>query len=213
MKKTFSQLLKAFGEFLILALLMLLPAVMVYLDVQVRGRTITEYSFTELTQESLILAAAILFWISAFKQAYARGFLVLVAGFFACMFIREQDGLLDNISHGFWFYPAMLMAIGSVIYALRYHRTILGPMAEFTRSKPYVFIAIGLLIVLVFSRVFGSGNLLWKEVLGEDYTSFFKGVIQEGLELFGYIFIFYGACLYRYQASRLHDDADRTWER
>ena len=32
-------------------------------------------------------------------------------------------------------------------------------------------------------------------MLGEHYKSMYKQVIQEGIELFGYMFIFYGALL------------------
>ena len=51
-----------------------------------------------------------------------------------------------------------------------------------------------LLIVLVFSRVFGS-HLLWRELMGGDYDWAYKAIIQEALELSGYILIAYGSWL------------------
>ncbi len=45
------------------------------------------------------------------------------------------------------------------------------------------------------SRTFGSGNLLWHAILEED-SSRAKTVVQEGLELMGYAFIFYGSLVF-----------------
>ncbi len=140
------------------------------------------------------------------RDPQARGFMVLVAGLLSCMFIRELDYAFDQITHGFWFYPAMLMALGSILYAAINRDTISLPMVYFTGTRSYVFLAVGLLITLVFSRVFGSGNLVWKEALGSSYTAHFRSVIQEGLELFGYVFVFYGACLSRLHAGRRRNE-------
>ena len=62
-------------------------------------------------------------------------------------------------------------------------------------SKSWIYVTIGLLTVLVLSRLFGSGWLIWNAVMGEGYRAECKAIIQEGLELFGYIFIFYGSWL------------------
>jgi hypothetical protein len=45
--------------------------------------------------------------------------------------------------------------------------------------------------VLVFSRVFGTGSL-WRAIMLDEYQNLYKSVIQEGLELFGYLLIAYG---------------------
>ena len=51
-----------------------------------------------------------------------------------------------------------------------------------------------LLIVLIFSRIFGTGDL-WRAILKENYIGHCITAIQEGLELLGYLIIFYGAIL------------------
>lgn len=45
---------------------------------------------------------------------------------------------------------------------------------------------------MIFSRIFGSGTL-WKDVMNDDYHHIYKTIIQEGLELFGYVFLFIGS--------------------
>ncbi len=199
-------LLHSLLEVIVLSLLMMLPVITVYLDLTIGDRTITELSFVEVAQEFLLVISAVLFWIGVVREPQARGFMVLVAGLLSCMFIRELDYAFDQITHGFWFYPAMLMAIGSILYAAINRATIPLPMVHFMGTRAYVFLAIGLLITLVFSRVFGSGNLVWEKALGSSYTGHFRSVIQEGLELFGYVFIFYGACLSRLYAGRRRNE-------
>lgn len=188
-----SRIASAVAEFFLLALLALVPFIAVYLDIVVIGHRIGEVSVTEIAQEALLLLTVLVFLYSAWRQPASRGFLVLVAGFFAAAFIRELDGFLDEVWHGFWVWPAMLVSLTSISYAaIRCRDTVFQPMADFIDTKPYYFIVMGLIVLLVFSRTFGSGNMLWNDLLG-SYAFKFKTVVQEGLELFGYLFIAYGA--------------------
>lgn len=199
MQSPFEKIAQASIEFFILTFLALLPVLTVYIDLVILGNNLGEISVTEFTQETLLLASAFIFWYGAWKKPNIRGFLVLVAGFFSCMFIREMDAFLDEIWHGFWFWPALFMALGTILYA-RYvaKNTTLKPLTNFISTKPYFLILIGLIILLVLSRTFGSGNLLWHAILAEN-SSRAKTVVQEGLELFGYAFIFYGSLVFHYR--------------
>ena len=187
-------------EFFILLILAILPAISVYTDIVILGNDIGEISVTEIAQETLLLLSAIIFWYGAWKKPTSRGFLVLVAGFLTSMFIREMDGFFDEIWHGFWFWPALIMAMVSIGYArFAAKNTNLKPLIDFINTKPYFLILIGLIILLMLSRTFGSGNLLWHDLLPEGNSSLVKTVVQEGLELLGYAFIFYGALVFRHR--------------
>ena len=186
-------IVRAAGEFLLLVALALLPSVSVYIDVGVIGAGVGELSVTEITQEALILTTALITWYGAWRHPDRRGLLVLMAGFFSCIFIRELDSFLDYVWHGFWFWPAILMASASITYVVVFCRnTVIGPLSNFVATRSYFFILVGMISLLVFSRTFGSGNLLWIEVMGEAYNHAFKSALQEGLELYGYLFIAYG---------------------
>lgn len=165
MQSPFQKIAYAAGEFFILTFLALLPVFSVYIDVVILGNNVGEISVTEITQETLLLFTAIIFWYGAFKKPNLRGFLVLVAGFFSCLFIREMDAFLDEIWHGFWFWPALITAMVSIGYArFAAKNTNLKPLMDFINTKPYFLILIGLIILLILSRTFGSGNLLWHEL-------------------------------------------------
>lgn len=197
MQSPLIKIAKATAEFFILTFLALLPIASVYTDLVILGINITEVSVTEITQEVLLLATALIFLYGAWKKPISRGFLVLVAGFFSCLFIREMDVFLDEVWHGFWLWPALLMALVTIIYARFFTKnTTLNSLVAFINTKPYFLLLIGLIILLILSRTFGSGNLLWNFLLPDGDASLVKTVVQEGLELMGYAFIFYGSLVF-----------------
>ncbi len=188
--------LRGVGEFFVLVAMAIVVPAMVYFDIAVLGNTVGEVSATEITQELLVFMTASIFWYKAYREPAARGFWVLVAGFFTCILIREMDFLLDGIVHGFWVWPGTLVAVVSIFLAsVPFKGRVLQPMAAYVGTKPYFFMIVGLAVLLVFSRIFGSGNLLWERLLGAGYSANFKSALQEGLELLGYFLIGYSAVL------------------
>lgn len=194
----------AFGKFFMLGAFILLAPVAVYLDSSVLGHGVREQSITEWSQETLLFASALMFFVLAWQAPAKRGFALLVGGFFGTMLIRELDSIFDAIAHGFWVYPASLWVITVIALALRYRENLLATMARAAQSRSFVYIVLGLAIVLSFSRVFGT-TALWLGVLGEgEVARLAKTAVQEGLELMGYLLIFTGSVSYlRYSRRQL----------
>ncbi|NVK23761.1 MAG: hypothetical protein HWE10_02430 [Gammaproteobacteria bacterium] len=190
----FLQLLKLFLLPLIVVgvLSALIPQIM-KTDILVLQNNMGETSITELLQQILLLVAVVVFYVNAKLDKAGRAFWVLVAGFFGCMFLRELDHYMDAIVHGFWFYPTMALAIGTIFYSVKNGQNMVNTAVEFKKGNAYLFIFIGLVIVLIFSRVFGTGSL-WEDLMADNYQHLYKTIIQESLELFGYLFIFIGSC-------------------
>ncbi len=188
--------LRALFRFFVLVLAMLWVPLALILDTAVFNDEVSEISVTELSQETLLLVSTVLFWLLSARRPFGRGFYTLVAGFFSCMFIREQDAFFDLIVHGFWVYPAVLMALITLLIAAFQRRTIMPAMAAATRSVPFTYILIGLAILLFFSRVMGTGSF-WELLLPENSVSLVKNTVQEGLELLGYILMLYGTLLFK----------------
>lgn len=183
---------RAAGEFLFLALLSTLPAVCVAVDIRVLHDSVGEASLTEISQAALLLSATGICWFRAWQRTESRGLALLVGGFFACMLIRELDGWLDSVWHGFWVWPALFTAVATIGgVALWCRDSVWLPTAAFIGTRSFYHISFGLLTLLVFSRTFGSGKL-WAELMGTDYGRLFKAALQEGLELYGYVFLIYG---------------------
>jgi hypothetical protein len=184
------------GEFFFIALLTLVPVLCVHIDLVMHGGT-PEVSATEFTQEALLLMSALLFGYGAWRYKNSRGFCVLVAGLLTCMLVRELDAYLDHLWHGCWSLIAYsVLAVCATYIIVCCYGTVLEPMSSFTYTRAYPHLVLGLIVVLVFSRIFGS-KILLSDILGifgrSGYK--FKSVIQEGLELFGYVLIAYGSWL------------------
>lgn len=196
--------MSAVTEFLLLSGLTVIVPAAVSADILVFDNRVNEVSVTEITQEILILVCAIIFGTDIKRNRQSRGFLALVSGFFVCIFIRELDVFFDKfVCHGSWLFFALSTAAVSLIYAWKWRHTILPAMEKFVRSRAYYFILFGLVTVMVLSRTFGSGDLIWRRIDTVGEVSLVKTVIQEGLELFGYIIISYGSILYRMDKNRL----------
>ena len=186
----------ALADWVLLAMGALIACLCAAFDVLVLGDGIPEVSLTELLQVVLLLGFVVLLLARAVRRPRERGFLALFAGFCACMFVRELDGFLDSIRHGFWLWPALAAATGSAAYALTAGRdSIWEPMADFLESKAGFLTGMGLVLLLVFSRVFGS-SILWRDFMASELRGPFKSALQEGLEMLGYVYLAGGVFLH-----------------
>ncbi len=194
MKEHIQKIMNAFGEFCLVSVLTLIVPVSLFLDIK-RDGTIKEISFTEILSAGFLLYCSVLFFIVAIRSKAWRSFSVFISGLFLCLCIRELDAFFDMIRHGFWVYPVMFVLAGMCVYFQSRWKSLLEQIANFINTKPYYFIFIGLVVVLIFSRVFGCGAL-WKTILDQHYQKVLKTMVEEGLEFFGYCFIFYGTTLF-----------------
>jgi len=174
---------------------------MVWLDVSVFNTEILEVSFTEITQEVMLLLCAWLFW-SAPAPGARGGFEALAAGFFAALLMRELDGLFDPISHSAWLWPCLGIAGSAVVFALQqaHRKRTANDLVAFIRTPTFAALSTGM-AVLIFSRVFGMG-VFWHHILGEGYARLAKTAVEEGVELMAYS-IWLCACVEYWVRSRV----------
>jgi len=174
----------------------------VYLDIVVIGHGMPEQGVTEISQSIFIGLSAIIFYKLMWTVPELRGFSALVAGLFLCMFVREQDALLDTIQPGLWQYLVAGIAGLSVLMALCWRKNLLVSMAEAAKSYPFAYVLTGIALLLFFSRIFGTGAL-WEAIFMHDFERsaprLVKNTIQEGIELAAYAFILYGSLLYLWE--------------
>lgn len=157
---------------------------MIWLDIAVFQTQILEISFTEVSQELMLFACALLFGCAPNKDG--RGFNFLAAGFFGCLLMRELDGLFDPISHSAWCAPFLMIAGVALFKGFRKpnRAQTLAQLEAFFASPIFATMSTGFAILL-FSRVFGMGSL-WHLVLGEGYERLAKTTVEEGIELLAY---------------------------
>ncbi len=196
-KKEFYKLIL---EFLSISLLVIIVPLAMYIDIVMLKNNMGELSITEFLQSLFILSSALFFIFVIRKDINSKGAYILISGLFLSMFIRESDFYLDVIVHGFWKVPVLITLIITAFYANKNKDTIMAPIVKHAKNKPFTFIMIGLIIVLIFSRIYGTGSL-WENIMTDSYNSMYKAVIQESLELFGYIFILLGS----YMQSKIRE--------
>lgn len=122
--------------------------------------------------------------------------------FFRELKIPPLDAYFDLIVHGSWKYFALAL-IAFVFYQARRlgKENTIATLASFIKSRNYTFIFIGLLIVLIFSLLFGMGEL--RETIMTDYFNrTIKNVVEEGTELWGYTLIFWGSLNYLFDSKK-----------
>ena len=179
-----------------LALMVLSVPFMVITDLVILGNRLGERSLIEWSQALVLLVTVVLFAYAARRQPEGRGFFLLVCGFFACCFIREMDLMLDQwFFHGAWAYLSGGVAVIAITLALRMHRTLLPGAVDFVNTRAFIYVQIGLVVVVMLSRSLGSGRQLWFLLGQDDSYRLCKTVIQEALESFGYLLICFGAIM------------------
>ena len=164
----------------------------------VGSRSFSELAPTELLQSCSLLISSVLFFLEAGRRPDMRGALVLAGGLITCMLIREQDYFLDMIAHGFWKWPAFLVAFLCMGFAFVRLRATIHEMANLVRWRYIHILMIGLVIVLVYSRLLGLG-VLWRELISSEEDWWIaKTSIEESSELLGYFLIMLSAFLMRF---------------
>lgn len=142
----------------------------------------SETSVTEFAQSVITAAIAAAFFAAAAKRPDLRGGLVLGAGFFLCLAIRENDAWLDHVRHGFWFPVALCAAAVCLAVAWRNRATLRAGLDALCDPRTAALLAVGLALLLVFSRYFGNKGL-WKAAGIYQTSRAIKTVAEESLEL------------------------------
>ncbi|MEJ2762385.1 hypothetical protein VV869_00055 [Photobacterium sp. MCCC 1A19761] len=181
--------------FFTLALLLAASAVVIHLEVADLNAYAGENSLIEYLQETYLFLAGSLFAAVAFRRPSQRGFAVLASAFFYILMIRELDAVFDQISHGFWKYPAWLLATSAIIFAVRHKAVTLKPLIDYAQHRSFGLMLAGMATLLVFARLFGMGEL-WQALMQDAYMRPVKNLAEEGVELLAYSLIAFAAAWY-----------------
>ncbi|WP_410015771.1 hypothetical protein ACL2XG_07890 [Sodalis sp. RH24] len=177
-------ILKKMGSFVLYAAVVAAFTSFLFIDLHFLHDIVKESSLTEVAQE-LVLAAIVALHLWLMRNPALRASSLLVAGFFACMLVREMDFAFDAIRHGSWFWVATAIALVCLAFAAADAKRALRGLAGYFGHPSYGLVCAGLLNVLVFSRLMGIGEL-WRSLLDENYLRAIKNAVEEGSELFGY---------------------------
>lgn len=185
MQHDLSILIRKLCAFFLSGIFLTLLMGLIFIDVYWLHNFVYEISLTEITQELMLAAITLSFFISAYRRLVYRHARVLIGGFFLCMLIREMDFVFDMLWHGAWVWFALAVTLFCVLYSLKDLPATLRGMAHFFSHPSYGMMWSGLLCILVFSRLFGM-HLLWQGLMLDGYNRVVKNMVEEGCELLGY---------------------------
>lgn len=156
---------------------------------------------TEFAQTLFLALSTALFFLEARRSPDMREALVLTGGFIGCMLIREQDYFLDMLSHGCWKWPALALAFCCIAYAAMRPRATVAALARFVQRPHFPFLLVGMVVILIYSRLFGM-NILWHALLPDEGSRAAKNAMEESSELLGYLFVLVSALMLRFGKRR-----------
>ncbi|CAK6487824.1 hypothetical protein PANNVG_00027 [Pantoea sp. Nvir] len=210
MREQISILGRECAAFLFATLFLVLMMSAIYIDVNWMNDAMHETSITETLQEVVLASIAAMFFWSAHRRSAQRGALILIGGFYSCMLIRELDFVFDVVEHGSWIWFALATAAACLAMALRSVRDTLDGLVAFVTNRCWLMTVSGMLIVLVFSRLFGM-HQLWQHLMLDGYNRVVKNIAEEGTELLGYSMCWLASTRYLWQTrpARVRAEAAR----
>ncbi|MBU5378901.1 hypothetical protein [Pantoea septica] len=198
MREQISILGRECAAFLFATLFLMLMMSSIYIDVNWMNDAMHETSITETLQEVMLASVAAMFFWSAHRRPDQRGALILIGGFYSCMLIRELDFVFDVVEHGSRVWFALATAAACLAMALRSPRSTLDGLVAFVTDRCWLMTVSGMLIVLVFSRLFGM-HQLWQHLMLDGYNRVVKNIAEEGTELLGYSICWLASTRYLWQ--------------
>lgn len=180
-----------FIKFISYALILFFVAQIIATDAQLQS--FKENSNTEHAQDILLLISTILCLYIGYHYSKIKSLTYTLATLLFISFIREMDAFFDAVLfHGAWFYIALATLVIYFATMFKNLKTIPSELALIVNQSAAGLVTIGLLIIHVFSRLYGRKKM-WKALMGEDkFIRIVKDASEEGLELLGYSIIFIG---------------------
>ena len=152
----------------------------------------SESSLTEYAQELLLLLIIAISVYSIRKHHPYRTIYIGLAALAAASLIREFNNFAyaHLFAHA-WLVGVSLVLIPFVIFLYRNFRTVKQEFMAISNTYAFAIILIGLLVLHVFSRLYGL-HLIWENLMGEQYLYSVVRASEESIELLGYSILFIG---------------------
>ncbi|KQC06249.1 MAG: hypothetical protein APR54_07450 [Candidatus Cloacimonas sp. SDB] len=189
----FNSIIRTVVKILVYAVILLSIFGILSIDANKEGKIFKENSLTEWSQIILILLSSIIFFRSGKIDKSNSSLMKLFIGILSILFIREFDSLLDKyVFNGAWQILVYIIVFLLFLFSYKHRVDLLKSINEFVSNVSFGIIESGMLILLVFSRLFGQ-KIFWRSVMKEAYLRSVKDVAEESLELLGYCLIFIGS--------------------
>jgi len=113
-----------------------------------------------------------------------------------CAFIREFDYFLDLlVARHAWKIGVAFVLVFMIFYAMKHAQAVYAGILEFMNRPSFGIFVSGILVLIVFSRLFGYGPF-WKAIMDNSSFHTVKTIVEEGVEQMGYFLVLISSCEY-----------------
>ena len=153
----------------------------------------------EVLETVFALITALVFLMAGRVDKNKAPCVIILSTLLFCAVIRESDYFLDVlVCRHAWKMLVTIVLVFLAVYAWRNLKLIGASLLSFINEPSFGILLSGLLVLIVFSRLFGYGPF-WKAIMDDSSYRTVKTIVEEGVELMGYFLILLSSCEY------LHD--------
>lgn len=170
----------------------LVAAAYYYTYLDVASGTYLDDLWTEAPQEASLFIGGLAAAVVAYRRRAWRVLFAAIAGLaFASLFREFNNQIAESLGKGSWLYFSLAVAIPVAIYVLRNVREFWRQLDALADSFAFGVYACGMLVLHVFSRLYGA-NPLWRAAMGGDFDRTIARISEEGIELLAYTLVLLG---------------------
>ena len=163
----------------------------------------TFYSETgpvEIMQTVFALLTALVFLFAGRVDKNKAPCVIVLSTLFFCAVIRESDSFLDVlVCRHAWKALVSVVLVFLAVYAVRNLKSVVRSLMSFMNQPSFGILLSGMLVLIVFSRLFGYGPF-WKAIMDDSSYRTVKTIVEEGVELMGYFLLLISSIEYRHAA-------------
>ena len=157
-----------------------------------KGWSFSENAHIEWLQFSLVSTAAIILLVGAIVFPVQRRtlFLLFTCAFIACA--RELDKSLDELIPVIGWQAIFFIAVLIALWQLKNFKETKAQLMKFFVSPAMAVCWTAIVIIIALAQCIGDKSYL-QAALGSEYTRNSKKIIEESLELYGYLILLCGS--------------------
>ena len=138
---------------------------------------------------SLLFVALVVY---ALIFARMRKIMLLLMSCSILALAREMDKILDNCVPVFGWQVVFFLVVPLVLLQLRNVQELRRQILKFVTSPAMAIFLMGIIIIIPLAQCIGDADYL-RAAMGDDYIRKYKTLIEESLELYGYLILLCGA--------------------
>lgn len=147
-----------------------------------------ENGFIEWVQVLILVGATFLFFFTGTLNKSMHFVFIVLSCFTAFAVIRELDALLDSLVPCIgWKFGHLFLAFAAFLL-FRHWRIFLSQLRIFLNSKAFVILWAGFIVAVPIGQLIGHSDF-FGSLMGNNYSRDYKRVIEETLELIGYLLV------------------------